>query len=141
MSHWAGIWIDHKQAYIVFEGQAVERIASKLPARIRYYGRPLQADGSADNQRDRQYQTHLNAYYDQLIARLSSASSLYLMGPGKAKQEFKNRLNRHQPDPRIKKIETCDKLTPAQMAEKTQFFFTHSHPPRRQPPLSEGLGE
>ncbi len=133
MSNWVGIWIDHKHAFLAYEGQPVVRIASKLPARIRYYGRPLQADGSADNQRDRQYLTHLNAYYDSLIERIATASALYVMGPGKAKQEFKNRLNRHHPDARLLKIETCDKLTPPQIAQKTQAFFSQRLTPHWQP--------
>ena len=93
----AGLWIDHKEAIIVFaanEAGAAEetkRMESGMEKHGRYSGHTAE-DGSAENQRDRQFATHLDQYYDKVIAQLHEAKSILIFGPGEAKGEFKKRL-------------------------------------------------
>ena len=118
-----GVWIDHKQAFISFAGQQPQRVESAMESRNRYSGRALEENGSADNQLDRQYYTHLNNYYDRVVSLIAGAESILIFGPGEAKTEFKSRLQHHKRGDHIAKIEAAGKMTPGQIAAKTRDYF------------------
>jgi hypothetical protein len=126
MKRQAGLWIDHKEALVVFIGDAAEetrRIESNMEKHVRFSGGNRPDDGAAEDQRDRQYTTHLNHYYDEVIAQIGDAESILLFGPGEAKGELKKRLAGKGLSERIVGVETADKMTAPQIAAKVRQHY------------------
>jgi hypothetical protein len=122
----AGLWIDHREAYVVLigdDGEVTRRVRSGMAKHGRFSGGNRPEEGSADDQRDRQYTAHLNRYYDEVISCLHDAESILLFGPGEAKQEFKKRLAREGFAARIVGVEAADKMTVAQIRAKVRQHF------------------
>ena len=129
MTRQVGVWIDHREAFLVFIGEGVEaiqKIESGMEKHVRYSGRSAAAEGSADNQRDRQFNSHLNQYYDEVISHLGQAESIYLMGPGEAKGEFEQRLIGKGYADQIVGVETVDKMTENQISAKVRKHYQSS---------------
>jgi len=122
----AGLWIDHREAEVVFVGEGEEvtrRIESGMEKHVRFSGGNRPEDGSADDQRDRRYLAHLNGYYDEVISCIRDAKSVLIFGPGEAKHELKNRLERDGLATRIVAIEAADKMTVPQIQAKVREHF------------------
>lgn len=120
MNNQVGLWIDHREAFVVFANEAAEDIKSGLEKHVRF---SMSADGKADDQRDKQYQTHLNQYYDKVIEHIATAKSIFIFGPGEAKVEFKKRLEGEGMGARIVGVETVDKMTEHQIEAKVKQHF------------------
>jgi stalled ribosome rescue protein Dom34 len=126
MKKQAGVWIDHKEAFIVFVGEGTQeahRTASEVEKHVRYSGHAASQEGSADDQRDRQYAAHLGKYYDEVISQLSDTESVFILGPGEAKGEFEKRLVSKGLGARVAGVETADKMTPHQVSAKVRQHF------------------
>ena len=132
MKREAGLWIDHCQAVIVLmtsAGEEVKRIESKLEKHIRFSSSSHSKtpaglkEVTTEDQRDRQFEHHLNQYYDDVIACLRQAEAIQLFGPGEAKAEFEKRLESKELGGRIVGIETVDKMTDRQIAAKVRQHF------------------
>lgn len=122
----AGLWIDHKEALLVFvgdDGEETRRIESEIEKHVRFSGGNRPADGSADDQRDRQFMTHLNRYYDDVISQVRDVESILLLGPGEAKGELEKRLSSKGLGGRIVGVETADKMTAPQVAARVREQF------------------
>jgi hypothetical protein len=104
-------------------GEVTRRISSGMEKHVRFSGGNRPEDGSADDQRDRQYTAHLNRYYDEVISCIHDAESILIFGPGEAKQELKNRLAREGLATRIVGIEAADKMTAPQIQAKVRRHF------------------
>jgi hypothetical protein len=121
-----GLWIDHREAFVVFvggDGEETQRIESGMEKHVRFSGGNRSEEGSADDQRDRQFKAHLDKYYDKVIACIRGAKSILLFGPGEAKGELKARLANQGLDGRIVGTETVDKMTAHQVAAKVREHF------------------
>jgi hypothetical protein len=126
MNTQAGIWIDHKEAFVVFVGEGTEeaqRLESGVEKHVRYSGHAASQDGSADDQRDRQFAAHLGKYYDEVIAHVRDAKSILIFGPGEAKGELEKRLASKGLGERIVGVETVDKMTDHQIAAKVRQYY------------------
>lgn len=126
MKKQAGIWIDHKQAFIVVVGEGTEeskRMDSDMEKHVRFSGHAASQEGSADDQRDRQFAAHLAKYYDQVIAQVHDAQSILILGPGEAKGELEKRFAGKGLSARIVGVETVDKMTEHQIAAKVRQHF------------------
>jgi len=126
MKRQAGVWIDHREAFIVFvgdDGEETKRLKSNMEKHVRFSGGNRSEEGSADDQRDRQFARHLNKYYDGVISYIRDAESILLFGPGEAKGELEKRLATKGLSGRIIGIETVDKMTPGQIAAKVRLRF------------------
>jgi hypothetical protein len=126
MKRSAGLWIDHTQAFLVFVGDGAEEaqhVKSGMEAHVRFSGGNRREDGSADDKQDRQFATHLNRYYDEVIAQLGDAAAILIFGPGEAKGELKSRLAHKGLEGRIVGVEVADKMTPPQIAAKVREHF------------------
>lgn len=126
MNGQAGIWIDHRDAFIVFLGEGAEetqRTESGVEKHVRFSGRPAAETGVADDQRDRQFATHLGKYYDEVIAHVRDAQSILLFGPGEAKGELEKRLVSKGLAARIVGVETVDKMTDHQIVAKVRQHY------------------
>lgn len=124
----AGLWIDHKEAIIVFAAtdaagdEETKRMESGMEKHVRYSGH-ASSDGSAEDRRDQQFATHLDQYYDKVIAQLHEAKSILIFGPGEAKGEFKKRMETQGLSERIAGVETTDKMTDNQIVAKVREFY------------------
>jgi hypothetical protein len=125
----AGLWIDHCQASIVMlsaDGEKTEHIESDMEKHVRFSG-DSHFDGSgtslAEDQQDRRFGNHLNQYYDKVITVIHEAEAILIFGPGEAKGQLQQRLEREALGGRIVGVETVDKMTDRQIAAKTRQYF------------------
>jgi stalled ribosome rescue protein Dom34 len=126
MKKQAGIWIDHKQAFIVVVGEGTQesrRMDSDMEKHVRFSGHAASQEGSADDQRDRQFDAHLGKYYDQVVAEVHDAQSILIFGPGEAKGELEKHFAGKGLAARIVGVETVDKMTEHQIAAKVRQHF------------------
>jgi hypothetical protein len=117
-----GLWIDHRKAVVVIisdEGEEVREITSHMEKHVRFSSGASE-DGSSEDVRDRQFDNHLNSYYDSVIAIIRDGDSLQIFGPGEAKGELKKHLEREGFKGQILGIETADKMTNHQIAAKVR---------------------
>ena len=125
MSTEIGLWIDHRKAVIVIisdEGEQVSEITSHMEKHTRFAGRGSE-HGSDEDMRDRQFENHLNAYYDRVIAAIRDGDSIQIFGPGEAKGELKKRLESEGLKGHVLAIEAADKMTDRQIAAKVRGRF------------------
>lgn len=116
------LWIDHRQAVIAIvagDTDDLTRIQSGLEKHVRFSG----GEGSPEDARDRQFETHLNKYYDKVIAFLRHARSILILGPGEAKHELEKRLRDAGLGKAIVGVETTDKMTDPQIAAAARRRF------------------
>ena len=127
-----GLWIDHKKAVVVAvtdEGEEMELTISKVEKQLRRSGdSPLKGryeslQVPADDSRERKLTGQLNIYYDAIIASIRDADSILLFGPGEAKGELQERIEKSNLRGRIVAVETVDKMTNRQIAAKARQFF------------------
>jgi hypothetical protein len=127
-----GLWIDHRKAIVVAitdKGEETRLIISKVERQLRRSGdSPLEgaydkAQSPARNSRQRTLTTHLNIYYDAVVACIRDADAILIFGPGEAKGELKKRLKKGNLIGRIVGMETVDKMTDHQVAAKVRRHF------------------
>ena len=127
-----GLWIDHRKAIIVTvtdKGEELGLIISRVEKQRRRSGdSPLKGPYEphhvqAEDSRQRTFTGHLNIYYDAVIGSIRDAESILIVGPGEAKGELKERLEKHGLGGRIVAIETVDRMTDRQVAAKVRQYF------------------
>ncbi len=133
----AGLWIDHRKAFIVFltaSGEEVKTVESNVEKHVRSTGGSRTStpygpqDVAAGDVQERRFAQHLNRYYQEVIKSLSEADAILLMGPGEAKGEFQKQIKSKEFGQRIVGVETVDKMTDRQIAAKVrEHFATSSH--------------
>jgi hypothetical protein len=128
----AGLWLDHRQAFIVVlskTGEETKRIQSNSETQARRSGEPAtgrfeyQAVPS-DDSRQREYTGHLARYYDEIISFLRDAGTVLIFGPGEAKGELKKRFEKAKASTRIVTMETDDKMTEPQIIAHVRQHFS-----------------
>jgi len=128
----AGVWIDHRQARIVFltpHGEQTTVILSKVekhperggdsPLKGSYEARQVPADDS----RQRALTGELNKYYDAVGEALRGCGKVLILGPGEAKGELHARLVKMKLGDRIAAVQTADKMTEHQVVAKVREYF------------------
>ncbi len=127
-----GLWIDHKKAVIVTlteEGEEMGLIVSKAEKQPRRTGEaPMKGPSERhrvpdENSHERAFKKHLNIYYDAVVASIHEAGSIFIFGPGEAKTELKERLEKNGLGKCIVGIETVDKMTDRQIGAKVRRYF------------------
>jgi stalled ribosome rescue protein Dom34 len=125
MKRKVGLWIDHRKAVIVLvtdEEEETRLVESNMEKHVRFASGSSE-DGSAESTRDRQFASHLDGYYDKVIACIRDAESILIFGPGEAKGELEKRLENKELGGRIVGIETVDKMTDRQIAARVRQHF------------------
>lgn len=129
MKREVGLWIDHRRTVMVTienETAVTREILSNMEKHVRFSNsasskNPAPVHGSsAEDMRDRQFDDHLDSYYDGIISMIRDADSIWIFGPGEAKVELENRLKQAGLGGRIVGVETVDKLTDHQIAAKVR---------------------
>lgn len=126
-----GLWIDHKQAYLIwYDKKMVKVIPSNLETRTHFSGgtriggKYNQSVDSELRHNDR-YMNQLSKYYEQVIATIRNVDSILIMGPGEAKLELQRTMKRHKGlSKKLLKVETADKMTRNQMIAYVRDFFS-----------------
>lgn len=130
MDRHIGLWIDHKQAYVIWykEGR-VDVIPSNIAPPAHFSG-GTQLGGKQNQKGDTElrhndrYKTQLNKFYRQVIAALKDVDSIFIMGPGEAKVEFEKALGKYKAmQKRLVKVEAADKMTKKQMIARVRKFY------------------
>src|SRR5208282_5392517 len=127
-----GLWINHRKANIVIvtdSGEEMGLIVSKVEKQPRRSGdsplkgpyEPLQVP--AQDSLQRTLTEHLNVYYDAVIASIHDAEAILIFGPGEARGELKERLEKKGLGGRIVGVEAADKMTERQIAAKVRRRF------------------
>ena len=138
MSTKVGLWIDHRQAIVVAmtaQGEKIEEIESGVEKQLQRGGdRPLEGNYEAvqvpaDDRLQRDFTKHLNIYYGAVITAIRDAESILIFGPGEAKGELKEQLEKNHLGEHIVDIETVDKMTNPQIAAKVRRYFAKEHSP------------
>lgn len=134
MKREAGLWIDHRKAVIVTvteDGLETKQIQSNMEKHVRFSSGSSE-DGSSEDMRDRQFANRLSDFYDEVIAAIRDVESILIIGPGEAKGELVKRLERDEIGGRIVGLETVDKMTDRQIAERVrQQFHVRKNASRR----------
>ncbi len=130
MDRQLGLWIDHRQAFLVRNGtKKVEIIPSHIKRREHFtggarIGGSYNQNWDSEQRHDDHYRSQLEKFYNQVIRTLHEADSILIMGPGEAKLELKRALQKHGDlRNRLIKVETADKMTVNQMVAHVRLFY------------------
>ena len=132
----AGLWIDHRKAFVVTlsdKGETTREILSNNEKQLsRVDGvkstapfEPLLV--KSDDKQERDYDGHMETFYREVGVSLQEAGSILLMGPGEAKVEFKKFMDKNHGSGRITGVQTQDRLTNVQITEKVREFFPRAN--------------
>ena len=133
-----GVWIDHRKAVIVVvtdQGETTSLILSRVEKQLgRYAGvrstaRYESQQVPADDRQERRFTAQLATYYDAVVACIGAADAVLIFGPGEAKVELRQRLEKGTRRGRIVAIETIDKMTDRQIAAKVWEHFSQGARP------------
>jgi hypothetical protein len=129
-----GIWIDQETAYIIRVTDVeiiMSKIKSGVESRIRIAGegknftRFGETYVNEEEKKQRRQQHQRLKYFKEVIKAIDHDDFLHLFGPGKAKEELNNAIERlHKAWPKVISIETADRITKNQMKEKVVGFFS-----------------
>lgn len=130
MSRNVGLWLDHKRAYVIWDGNKdIKTIPSNLEPRVRFSG-GIRIAGTYNQGRDSElrhnnrYEHQLNQYYTKIISAIEEAETIFIFGPGEAKIEFKKALQKHKNmRDKLLEVETTDNMTEAQMIARVRKFY------------------
>ena len=125
-----GLWIDHKQAYLIWNEEGkVEVITSRIEPPAHYsggtqLGGKLNQKADTEARRSDRFRLQIKKYYQQVMTALKDASSIFIMGPGEAKIEFQKTIQKSKDlQKRLLKVETTDKMTKNQMIAYVREFY------------------
>jgi hypothetical protein len=130
-----GVWIDHRKAVVVTmtgTDATIKEILSEVETQPRRSGdSPLKGSYEAvqvpaDDRLQSVLTAHLNIYYDAVIDCFGDTESIFIFGPGEAKNELKQRLEAKHLSGHIVGIETVDRMTNPQIAAKVRQQFVKS---------------
>jgi hypothetical protein len=122
----AGVWIDHRKAVILLineQGEDLRQITSDdnntalSASGVQVKNSYSRKDSEAGGKLQPTVESQLDKYYDQVIASLKNADSIWILGPGKAKRELKKRIQGQKLKGHIARVETVDEMTDHEIAE------------------------
>ena len=120
----SGIWIDHKEAFIVFAGTKEAPPAELgVDQHVKFSGHDRGHEGSDDDKHGRRRENEFVKFYDEVITHVSDAESILLFGPGEAKGELEKRLGEKGLAKRIVGVETVDTMTDKQIVAKVREHY------------------
>jgi stalled ribosome rescue protein Dom34 len=118
-----GVWMDNKHAFII--SSADRKIGGDFDM-IKKIERHEHNDDYYKNERvelakDTQ---EIKKYFKAIADEIDQDQAIYIFGPGKAQEEFKNVLKEnHHFDSKIIELGTSDKLSTNQMIAKVKAHF------------------
>lgn len=120
----SGIWIDHKEAFIVFTGAtSAGTIAEGVDRHVKCSGHGTGHEGSDEAKRQGHHDAQLGKFYDEVITHVSDAESILLFGPGEAKGELEKRLTAKGLGKRIVGVEPAERMSDGQIVAKVRKHY------------------
>jgi hypothetical protein len=114
----AGIWIDHRKAFVVTlseDGEDTKLILSRVE-------KHPQRD-TADDRQQRALTGELNHFYDAVICAIRGYANVFLFGPGEAKHELHKRVVEMKVGDFVMAAEAADKMTDREIIAKVRDHF------------------
>jgi stalled ribosome rescue protein Dom34 len=115
------VWIDSKESFIFnLKTTGVEKSHLKKNT----------SNNHRRHKNDLHEDIHDEAYYKEISQKLNAADKLLILGPGLAKNHFKNYLETHQTqqlDKKVIGIENLEHLTEKQILAKAHDFYKSYH--------------
>ncbi len=114
------VWLDSKKAHV---------FAIKITGIEKSVIKKNDKDHHTRHKNDQRKDSHAGHYYNDVAEKLKGADHLLIMGPGIAKNNFKDHLTTHQTHTLAKKIIGLEKMegfehkTEKQMMAKAHKFF------------------
>src|SRR6266513_3178215 len=127
-----GMWIDHREANIVFLSSAGERtrqIKSNVEKQLRRSGDSPSRERyetqmvPASDQCERGYMGHLANDYETVFLAAHGADTVFIFGPREAKGALRKQFQKRHFSERIVGFEPADKMTTRQVSEKVRNFY------------------
>jgi hypothetical protein len=119
-----GLWIDNQRAVIfglTGDGAELKRIPSPVNNPSPAPNVPAQELSSElDAERSA---FHLNKFFDEVLAHIRDAQSIWIFGPGDAKIELRKRLENLKLHGRIVGFDTVDAMTDNQVVTRVRRRF------------------
>ncbi len=119
MKNNAGLWVDRANAVIVLLTDGDEEI-KYIDSDTRNHPN---SNEFADDIRLSVEKEYLKRYYDEIITCVSEAESVFIFGPGEAKDQLKKRFEGSDHSGKTLVVETADKMTEPQVAAKVRNHF------------------
>lgn len=111
----AGLWIDHQRTLIVITFPGGEK---KLELLSRLEVRPDGTTGSSGAELGL-----LNRFYTEVIGAIRDAEAILIFGPGEARTELRQHLERARLGHKVIGVEAAEKMTDPQIAAKVREHF------------------
>ena len=118
-----GIWMDYKQAYLIFTDEQDFSGEFKIRKEI------VRANHDNDVYKNERFEKNKNLaelkkYYKAILDEIVAFDEIYIFGPGKAQEELKNVLREHRyfKDKNLA-IGSSTKLSRSQMVGRVQAQF------------------
>jgi stalled ribosome rescue protein Dom34 len=129
MSHEIGIWLDHKKAVIVSAtaGQVavVKTVAADVDPHPHFAG---SHEGGGEKKYEERHSRQLQQYFDEIVSHIGRPDAVLLFGPGEAKQQLKERIERSKAlSHAIVEVESADWLTQPQIVARVSEHFAVPH--------------
>jgi hypothetical protein len=123
MKNNAGLWVDKANAVIVLlnsDGEEIKHIDSDTRNHPH-------SNEVADDIRLSVEKEYLKQYYDEIIECVSEAESVFIFGPGEAKDQLKKRFEASDYSGKTVIVETADKMTEPQIVAKVNKHFHYKN--------------
>jgi len=117
-----GMWIDHKEANIVFlspNGEETKQIESNVETLEKQ-------EVHAPDRREKGHTGRLANYYEEIVSAVRGADSVFIFGPGEAKGELRKHFHKQHLCGRIAGLETTGKMTKREVSQKVRNFYIAS---------------
>ncbi len=122
-----GIWIDHSRACIVRsnvigDNMTVTELSSDVDTHASGNGEHHTITN--ENRHKEKVHNQMHAFCKEVVKHLADADEIAVFGPGTAKNEFKNELEKHKAIfEKLVSVETSDKLTEAEIKAHVKKIF------------------
>jgi hypothetical protein len=132
-----GVWMDHSKAYIIGHQKGVARLIETVDSpferikrqegeasdHTRFSPNPAFTSNN-ENRKNNISKNELDEYFKVLENKLSGYEEILLLGPGTAKDQFKNRLTKSKSfSVNRLALKDCDRLTGNQLLAYVQEFY------------------
>ena len=122
-----GIWINYRKALIVSLEKGKEEHHETFESHAsRHIRLPGEAKGMSDSKgSEPQFHEDLRIYFHDILDIIKDAKSVFIFGPGKAKNNLKKAMMESGDlGTRIVGVEPADKMTAKQIVAKVKEYFS-----------------
>jgi stalled ribosome rescue protein Dom34 len=120
----AGLWIDHRKCLIVFvNGKKIGIKIIKSNLNVQPTPSSESQNLKDDNQKNKHFAEKLNLYFNEIISIVKDARSIFIFGPGMAKNKLLKRITKLETKGYIEDLETTDNMTGAQVVAKVRHHY------------------